>query len=616
MEIELAGLDFYTWVPAGTSFPPCPSHPTSFDSHNFSSAHSLAHPASHPTLIPHNNITLTTLILDKLTHSLTHSFPNFSHNNHLNNTYLKVARREVQESKGLKSEGLKSDEVEQLARGFERADWLSNHTYPMFTFMELLTSLWPFFTAAAVIVLSLMVKERIPEEVCNFLFFIFEKCLCMPQLNLIIIEQNCGMDRNQIYEATTTYLRTIIRDSTSPKFLKVSKTIKQKRATADIVVGESVIDSFGGIKTLKWKLCAEKDADGDDLRYFVLSFDKKFKEFVLDSYLSHVLSRSEALQKAEREVKLYSRECGHGGGEWGFIILEHPATFEKLAMDPEQKRKLIDDLKKFVERKELHQRVGKAWKRGYLIHGPPGTGVAIRVRVSGSCRVNSYFSLSGLLNVIDGLWSSCGDEWIIVFTTNHKDRLDMLDPALSRPGRIDMHVYMSYCTMDGFKLLASTYLRIEDDHELYGQIEGLLRNVKVTPAEIAEMLLKSDNPDGALGGVVKFQNTKECGGGGGGDRHVLYMDTAVKYGVLVRVGGGVVGASVKKLDLKKMIEELDLYEVLLLSQMLVVTIDLPDDAISLHLHQLSLAFRLYCQSLSSMRLGFLLLLEMTRRMDN
>ena len=128
---------------------------------------------------------------------------------------------------------------------------------------------------------------------------------------------------------------------------------------------------LGGIKTLKWKLCAKKDVNSDDLRYFVLSFGKKFKEFVLDSYLSHVSSRSEAIQEAEREVKFYSCECGHGGGEWSFIILEHPATFEKLARDPEQKRKLIDDLKKFVERKELYQRVGKAWKRGYLIHGPP-----------------------------------------------------------------------------------------------------------------------------------------------------------------------------------------------------------------------------------------------------
>ncbi|KAE7999747.1 hypothetical protein FH972_004149 [Carpinus fangiana] len=49
---------------------------------------------------------------------------------------------------------------------------------------------------------------------------------------------------------------------------------------------------------------------------------------------------------------------------------------------------------------------------------------------------------------------------------------------------------------------------------------------------------------------------------GGGDGHVLDLDTAVKDGVLGSVGGGVVGAGVgEKLDLKKMIEELDLSEV-------------------------------------------------------
>ena len=118
------------------------------------------------------------------------------------------------------------------------------------------------------------------------------------------------------------------------------------------------------------------------------------------------------------------------------------------------------------------------------------------------------FTLSDLLNIIDGLWSSCGDERIIVFTTNHKDRLD---PALLRPGRMDLHVHMSYCTMDGFKLLASNYLDINGDHQLYRQIEGLLANVEVTPAEIAEELLQSsgNSDDVVLAGLVKFFKQKK-----------------------------------------------------------------------------------------------------------
>ena len=116
------------------------------------------------------------------------------------------------------------------------------------------------------------------------------------------------------------------------------------------------------------------------------------------------------------------------------------------------------------------------------------------------------FTLSGLLNMIDGLWSSCGEQRIIVFTTNNKDKLD---PALLRPGRMDVHVPMSYCTIDGFKLLATNYLKIEGDHQLYMQIEGLLKNVEVTPAEIAEELLKSGGTDVVLRGVVEFLEQRD-----------------------------------------------------------------------------------------------------------
>ncbi|KAI9169148.1 hypothetical protein LWI28_007706 [Acer negundo] len=43
-------------------------------------------------------------------------------------------------------------------------------------------------------------------------------------------------------------------------------------------------------------------------------------------------------------------------------------------MDPSIKQALIDDLNRFVRRRGFYRRVGKAWKRGYLLYGPPGTG--------------------------------------------------------------------------------------------------------------------------------------------------------------------------------------------------------------------------------------------------
>lgn len=43
----------------------------------------------------------------------------------------------------------------------------------------------------------------------------------------------------------------------------------------------------------------------------------------------------------------------------------------------------------------------------------------------------------------DGIRSCCGSERIFVFTSNHPERLD---PALIRPGRMDLHIGLGYCT--------------------------------------------------------------------------------------------------------------------------------------------------------------------------
>ncbi|XP_071727440.1 AAA-ATPase At3g28580-like [Rutidosis leptorrhynchoides] len=105
----------------------------------------------------------------------------------------------------------------------------------------------------------------------------------------------------------------------------------------------------------------------------------------------------------------------------------------------------------------------------------------------------SKVTLSGLLNFIDGLWSACGSERVIVFTTNH---IEKLDSALIRRGRMDMHIEMSYCCFEAFKVLAKNYLGIES-HDLFVTIGRLLGEINMTPADVAENLMPKSSAETA-----------------------------------------------------------------------------------------------------------------------
>lgn len=421
--------------------------------------------------------------------------------------------------------------------------------------------------AASTMLVRSMANELIPHELRAYLSSALRQLftpLSTSSLTLIVDEFS-GMSRNQLFDAAALYLRTKLSPSTSR--LRVSKLPRQKSILVAIDKGEQVSDTFENTQ-FRWRLLHSepKNNHSGEKRFFELTFNKKFKDRALDSYLPYVLFRADLIKQQDKAIKIYNRECPYndvedgGRGMWGSINLEHPATFETLAMDPNMKRAIIEDLDRFLKRKDFYKKVGKAWKRGYLLYGPPGTGKSSliaamanyikfdvydleltgifsnselrRILLSTSnrsilviedidCSVdlqnrqseegfeasNSKLTLSGLLNFIDGLWSSCGDERIIVFTTNHKDRLD---PALLRPGRMDMHINMSYCTTDGFRTLASNYLGIQgNDHNLGGEIEGLIESTEVTPAEVAEELMKSDNADVALEGLFNFLKRKK-----------------------------------------------------------------------------------------------------------
>ncbi|XP_030499647.2 AAA-ATPase At3g50940 [Cannabis sativa] len=434
--------------------------------------------------------------------------------------------------------------------------------------------------AATAMLVRTLVNDFMPDEFQDLLFSGIRNFFnrFSSQMTMVLDEFD-GLVNNQIYEAAEVYLGGKVSPSTQR--LKVSKPEKEKNFTIAMERGETIVDFFNGVKFTWILVCRQVESKNfhnprdlnstlrSEVRSFELSFHKRNLDLVLNSYLPHILAESKSAKQEKKTLKIFTVDyeniyCNIADA-WMPTNLDHPATFETLALDSEIKNFILDDLEKFVRRKDYYRKVGKAWKRGYLLYGPPGTGKSSLIAAMANylnfdvydlelselqvnsdlrklliamanrsilvvedidCSVNfedrnktvaessstsptgsteKKVTLSGLLNFIDGLWSSCGDERIIIFTTNHKERLD---PALLRPGRMDVHVHMSYCTPGGFKLLASNYLGIKH-HFLFEEIEQQLESAEVTPAEVAEELIKSDDPEVALKGLVGFLKVKK-----------------------------------------------------------------------------------------------------------
>lgn len=396
----------------------------------------------------------------------------------------------------------------------------------------------------------------------------------------MVIQEFEGLETNKIFDSVSIYLGSKTRsfNHSSPTRLIVTKPENEPDFLLSIDHNQEIIDLFEDIQ-FKWVMMRTKQNTFNnphnmrvgfqsEHRSFELTFDKKHKEKAIDYYLPHIINQAKLTKEEAKAIKLYttSEDTWYGSEVWQGINLNHPSTFDTLAIDEDMKRMIVNDLDRFVRRREYYKNVGKAWKRGYLLYGPPGTGKSSliaamanylkfdvydleltalrsnsdlrRVLVGtanrsilvvedidcstsielknreeqedqlgkGAHQQQPQVTLSGLLNFIDGLWSSCGDERIIIFTTNHKEKLD---PALMRPGRMDMHIHMSYCTPDGFKLLARNYLGGSDGEKLMREeIEKLIDQVKVTPAEVAEQLMRMDDPEAALEGLMEFLRFK------------------------------------------------------------------------------------------------------------
>lgn len=214
-------------------------------------------------------------------------------------------------------------------------------------------------------------------------------------------------------------------------------------------------------------------------------------------------ARQMALQQQEGKTIMYTAM----GSEWrpfGYPRKKRPIT--SVILDTGVSEKILNDIKEFSGNSKWYMDRGIPYRRGYLLYGPPGCGKSSYINALAGvldysiCVLNlsdrgltddrfnyllttapeqsivlledidaafesreinenpaayqglSRLTMSGVLNAIDGVASA--EARIIFMTTNYVDRLD---PALIRPGRVDLKQKIDYANEDILQRMFSRF---------------------------------------------------------------------------------------------------------------------------------------------------------------
>ncbi|KAK9279354.1 hypothetical protein L1049_013033 [Liquidambar formosana] len=372
-----------------------------------------------------------------------------------------------------------------------------------------------------------------------------EDCFHVYQ-SLKVPEFNENMQENQLYRKVSVYVNSLasIEDS---DFTNLFSGKKPYDIVLEVDSNQTVHDSFLGAR-VTWT--NEMKSERNGCRTFVLNIRKHDKRRILRPYLQHIHAVCDEIDQRRKEPKLFMNtkidhhdSAYNHNGRWRSIPFTHPSTLETVAMDSDLKNKVRSDLETFLRSKQYYHRLGRVWKRSYLLYGPSGTGKSsfIAAMANFLCydvydidlskvsddsdlkmlllqttnrsivvveELDRFFaekstavSLSGVLNFMDGLLSSCcGEERVMVYTMCSKE---LADSAILRPGRIDVHINFPLCDFNAFKALANNYLGLKD-HKLFPQVEEIFQNgASLSPAEVGELMIVNRNsPSRAIKSVI------------------------------------------------------------------------------------------------------------------
>ena len=256
---------------------------------------------------------------------------------------------------------------------------------------------------------------------------------------------------------------------------------------------------------------------------------------LLEDMLEDVIRRAYA--RMADHTLLYTID--RWGESWNLAGARPRRHISSVVLDGDTSATLLADVKEFFDRRQWYADLGIPWRRGYLLHGPPGTGkTSFAYALAGELHlklcalsltnpklndqtiadllqktpprsliliedIDAFFvardkqdtrieiSFSGLLNALDGVAAQEGR--IVFLTTNHFDRLDK---ALIRPGRVDVAVELGNASA---AMLRTMFLRFYPDAA--AAIDAVLvayQDKSLSPARIQQALLESDDAAGAI----------------------------------------------------------------------------------------------------------------------
>ena len=260
-----------------------------------------------------------------------------------------------------------------------------------------------------------------------------------------------------------------------------------------------------------------------------------------------------ALEKEIGRTVIYN-PIGH---DWrAFGDAKSVRVFGSVILDNGVAETIANDVKEFLGTKSWYADRGIPYRRGYLLHGPPGNGkssfvmalaglmnyhIAMlnlcdpsltderlqyllahapprslllledidgAIAASGShvpgasAGYSGRLTFSGLLNALDGVAAS--DERIIFMTTN---RFDILPPALIRPGRVDLKVFIGLATPEQLNRMYLRFFPGEEEGAI--AFADILRDTPMSMAEVQGffMFFKND-PKGCLENAVLLAQQK------------------------------------------------------------------------------------------------------------